>query len=85
MKHNFIKIATLLSLFILTLYSCSNDDNHIDSLQTANFTDKQKLMQETSLLFGKMLANVEVKNAVNQRMKEVDNDAEMVSFAYLFD
>jgi hypothetical protein len=85
MKHNLIKTAFLLSLFILTLSSCSNDDNHIDSVQTESLTDKQKLMQETSLLLGKMLTNVEVKKVLNQTMKEVDKDADMVSFAYLFD
>mgnify|MGYP005858296895 FL=1 len=64
--------------------SCSEDSETID-LQTENLNDKQKLMQETSILLGKMLTNSEVKTALNQKMKEVDEDAEIVSFAYLFE
>jgi hypothetical protein len=78
------KSAFLIMLSTTILVSCSEDSETID-LQTENLNDKQKLMQETSILLGKMLTNSEVKTALNQKMKEVDEDAEIVSFAYLFE
>lgn len=93
MKKNFslklIKMKKIFKfIFVIMLsstifYSCS-DNNETIELQTENLNDKQKLMQETSILLGKMLINSEVKTALNQKMKEVDEDAELVSFAYLF-
>jgi hypothetical protein len=78
------KSAFLIMLSTTIFVSCSEDSETID-LQTENLNDKQKLMQETSILLGKMLTNSEVKTALNQKMKEVDEDAEIVSFAYLFE
>ena len=78
------KSAFLIMLSTTIFVSCSEDSETIE-LQTENLNDKQKLMQETSILLGKMLTNSEVKIALNQKMKEVDEDAEIVSFAYLFE
>lgn len=78
------KSAFLIMLSTTIFVSCSEDSETIE-LQTENLNDKQKLMQETSILLGKMLTNSEVKTALNQKMKEVDEDAEIVSFAYLFE
>lgn len=83
MKRIF-KSAFLIILSTTIFVSCSEDSETIE-LQTENLNDKQKLMQETSILLGKMLTNSEVKIALNQKMKEVDEDAEIVSFAYLFE
>lgn len=83
MKRIF-KSAFLIMLSTTIFVSCSEDSETIE-LQTENLNDKQKLMQETSILLGKMLTNTEVKIALNQKMKEVDEDAEIVSFAYLFE
>ena len=83
MKRIF-KSAFLIMLSTTIFVSCSEDSETIE-LQTENLNDKQKLMQETSILLGKMLTNSEVKIALNQKMKEVDEDAEIVSFAYLFE
>jgi hypothetical protein len=83
MKRIF-KSAFLIMLSTTIFVSCSEDSETIE-LQTENLNDKQKLMQETSILLGKMLTNSEVKTALNQKMKEVDEDAEIVSFAYLFE
>lgn len=83
MKRIF-KSAFLIMLSTTIFVSCSEDSETID-LQTENLNDKQKLMQETSILLGKMLTNSEVKTVLNQKMKEVDEDAEIVSFAYLFE
>ena len=77
------KFIFVIMLSSTIFYSCS-DDNETIELQTENLNDKQKLMQETSILLVKMLINNEVKTALNQKMKEVDEDAELVSFAYLF-
>lgn len=82
MKRIF-KNAFIITLSISLFFSCA-DDESVD-LKTQNLNDKQKLMQETSILLGKMLTNSDVKKALNQKMKEVDEDAEIVSFAYLFE
>ncbi|MEM0543978.1 hypothetical protein WFZ85_15330 [Flavobacterium sp. j3] len=55
-----LKSALLIMLSTTIFVSCSEDNETID-LQTENLNDKQKLMQETSVLFGKMLTNSEVK------------------------
>ena len=83
MKKN-LKTVLIITMSSIVFYSCT-DDNEVIGLKTENLNDKQKLMQETSILFGKMLTNSEVKTALNQKMKEVDEDAEIVSFAYLFE
>jgi hypothetical protein len=83
MKRIF-KSAFLIMLSTTIFVSCSEDSETID-LQIENLNDKQKLMQETSILLGKMLTNDEVKTALNQKMKEVDENAKIVSFAYLFE
>jgi hypothetical protein len=83
MKRIF-KSGFIIMLSTTIFVSCSDNNETID-LQTENLNDKQKLMQETSILLGKMLTNSEVKTALNQKMKEVDEDAEIVSFAYLFE
>lgn len=82
--NKIFKSAFLIMLSTTIFISCSEDRETIE-LQTENLNDKQKLMQETSILLGKMLTNSEVKTALNQKMKEVDEDAEIVSFAYLFE
>lgn len=73
-----------MSLFTLVIISCSGD-NDLKDLQVESLTDKQKLMQETSKLVGKLLTDNDVKSALTEKMKEADEDANIVSFAYLFD
>lgn len=82
--NRILKTVFLILFSSTVIFSCSDNDETID-LKTDNLNDKQKLMQETSILLGKMLANNEVKEALNRKLKEVDQDAELVSFAYLFE
>lgn len=74
----------LLTLLTLTIISCSDDDD-LEKLSVESLTDKQKLMQETSKLVGKLLTDNDVKSALTQKMQEADKDANIVSFAYLFE
>ena len=69
-------------LGLLLLSSCSNQDESINT-QNLEQIDKKELLKETSILFGRLISNNNVQKEVFTKMKEVDEDDESVSFAYL--
>ena len=85
MRTKFIMRKSIFLLsFCLLVISCSTENNS-ETLEKTNLNSKQKLVQETAILLGKLLTDSEVKNALNNKMKEVDKDANIVSFAYLLE
>ncbi|SDI26162.1 hypothetical protein SAMN04488062_13212 [Flavobacterium omnivorum] len=85
MRTKFIMRKSIFLLsFCLLVISCSTKNNS-ETLEKTNLNSKQKLVQETAILLGKLLTDSEVKNALNNKMKEVDKDANIVSFAYLLE
>jgi len=82
MKRKIYKLV-ILSILSITLFSCS-EDHPLEMPQNESLNDQQKLMQETSVLIGKVLIDKEVKNELHRILKEVDEDSKIVSFAYLF-
>ncbi|MBG6063471.1 hypothetical protein IWX83_003281 [Flavobacterium sp. CG_9.1] len=85
MRTKFImrKSIYLLSFCLLAI-SCSTE-NSSETPEKTNLNSEQRLLQETAILFGKLLTDPEVKTALNNKMKEVDKDANIVSFAYLLE
>ena len=73
---------TLVGLFLFI--SCSNQDENFNT-QSIERIDKKELLKETSILFGRLISNDNVKKEVLLKIKEIDDDTELVSFAYLLD
>lgn len=71
---------TLMGIFLFI--SCSNQDESFNT-QNIEQIDKKELLKETSILFGRLISNDNVQKEVLLKMKEVDDDTESVSFAYL--
>lgn len=78
-----IIIVKILFLTLLSLSSC-NSDNEIIETQQENSNNKNKLMEETSILLGKVLTNPEVKMMLNNKIQEINKEEGLISFAYLF-
>jgi len=70
--------------FLVLISSCTKSEDDIENLNS-ELTEDQQLLRETSLLFGKLISNNEVKKDVLLKMKQIEQDGDMVSFAYLLD
>ena len=78
-----------MSLIFVT--SCYNEElvNDNEELLVEENVDvlipKIDLYKETALLFGKVMMNEQVRNAVNQKLREVDSYGELASLSYVLE
>ncbi|MBN2639427.1 MAG: hypothetical protein JXR65_10140 [Bacteroidales bacterium] len=64
MKNKFYSIITIILVISISLISCSKQED-ITTEDNPN-NEKQEILKETSILLGKVLADPEVKLALNQ-------------------
>jgi hypothetical protein len=84
MKAKVIYAGLIMFLISLSFTSCS-EENDLDDFQVSSLSNKQKLIKETSLLLGNILADKKAKDEFNSAMRRASKDGDIVSFAYLFD
>jgi hypothetical protein len=77
------KIIFLFLLTILGFTSCNQDTANIIDAENQALTEEQNIMKETSILIGRLLSDKDVRNEVLSKMKKVDDNGDIVSFAYL--
>ena len=82
MKNFKIPFLGIVSLVLIASCTKSEDDIGVLKLES---TEDQKILRETSILFGKLISNNEVKKDVLSKMKQIEQDGDMVSFAFLLD
>lgn len=82
MKNFKIPFLGIMSLVLIASCTKSEDDIGVLKLES---TEDQKILRETSILFGKLISNNEVKKDVLSKMKQIEQDGDMVSFAFLLD
>ena len=83
MKIKIVYVSLVLLSISICLVGCTKE-NDLEDFEQESFNTKQKLLKETSLLIGNVLTDKNIKEELNNIMKGVSKDGDIVSFAYLF-